>query len=231
MRRALAATLLAVALVLPTGAVTAAMGPPARQAPSTEPTPSTPAADAGGAASTSPAPAATDEADATARDRANADLWAVWRVVIALGGVTVALVALLVLYVRASSPRREARAVATAGDDLEGDVDEKIGDDDVVATAPPDDTPTDGGESGEESDRTLVAAAPVRRAKRVEAPPKKLATPDAERVLIRPGRAPVRVPPGGVRTDGSPPPAPAPDRPAPPTEAGPSEPSVPPFDR
>ncbi|MGI8939698.1 MAG: hypothetical protein ACR2JF_16085 [Iamia sp.] len=37
-------------------------------------------------------------------------------------------------------------------------------------------------------------AAPGKPRRRVDAPPKKLGTPDAERVLVRPGQAPVRVP-------------------------------------
>jgi hypothetical protein len=76
--------------------------------------------------------------------------------------------------------------------------------------------------------RPVVAPGPARRPapkrpRRVQAPAKKLATPDAERVLVRPGQAPIRVPSppapeGGEpeasdddarpRTDGRPPPAP-----------------------
>jgi len=49
---------------------------------------------------------------------------------------------------------------------------------------------------------------PTRRRRRVEAPPKTLVTPDAERVLVRPGRRPVRVPPAPAST---PEPSTAPD--------------------
>lgn len=44
--------------------------------------------------------------------------------------------------------------------------------------------------------RSLIDTPPPRRRpRRVDAPAKKLATPDAERVLVRPGQTPVRVPP------------------------------------
>lgn len=201
-RRALAALLLSALLALPSGAAVATTASFGRQVPSSETAPST-----AGAASTSPAPVATGDDDEAAQDQADADLWAVWRIVIALGGVTLALVGLLVLYVRATSPRRATRrAAARAAAD----------DEDVVDPPSADDAPARGG--ADETDRPLVAAGPARRTKRVEAPAKKLATPDAERVLIRPGQAPVRVPPAGARTDGSPPPAP-------------SGPSAPPADR
>ncbi|HEV7722441.1 MAG TPA: hypothetical protein VGO60_14205, partial [Iamia sp.] len=54
--------------------------------------------------------------------------------------------------------------------------------------------------------RTLVdSPPPPRRPRRVEGPAKGLGTPDAERVLVRPGQAPVRVPssmsPPGPRPD------------------------------
>lgn len=60
--------------------------------------------------------------------------------------------------------------------------------------------PAGGDPGGDPADRppprSLVdSPPPPRRPRRVEAPAKRLGTPDAERVLVRPGQTPVRVPP------------------------------------
>lgn len=210
----------------------------------------------------------TDEAGTdAARRQADADLRAVWTVVAGLGLVAFGLLAMLVLYVRATSPARvaarqghrsasgEARAAGEGGGDGDdrGDGDgrghgeglgEGLGDRDgdgegdgddgtrpaqlptIFPELPParaapsggrrtaplpavDDRPAarpeDAASSGRRSRPATpagseVAATPDRpeaarsRPRRVEGPPKKLATPDAERVLVRPGQAPIRVP-------------------------------------
>lgn len=203
-----------------------------------------------------------EEGTDAARRQADADLGAVWTVVAGLGLVALGLLAMLVLYVRATSPARVAARqgersvsgeVSGSGDgDGDGDGDGRSdgdgrglgnglgdglgdGDDEVRTaklpaiapepppartapsvgrrTAPPppavDDRPAARSEDAPSAGRrgrpaaparSEVAAAPDRpeaargRPRRVEGPPKKLATPDAERVLVRPGQAPIRVP-------------------------------------
>jgi hypothetical protein len=77
--------------------------------------------------------------------------------------------------------------------------------DETVRIVPPPPSPPAGAvvpgpSGGDPADRppprSLVdSPPPPRRPRRVDAPAKRLGTPDAERVLVRPGQTPVRVPP------------------------------------
>jgi len=141
----------------------------------------------------------------------------------------------------APARKEKVGAVATAP----APFDDEAGDDAPAATVPISGAPAAPKPGARPAGGpTPVPAKPPRRPRRVEAPAKKLGTPDAERVLVRPGQAPIRVPAptpapadavadpdatptetakddaSSRRVDGPPPPAPP--TPVPPAPAPPS---------
>lgn len=128
-----------------------------------------------------------DEGTAAARRQADDDLRAVWMVVAGLVLVALGLLAMLIVYVRATRPARVA-----AGQDDRSTDDGQAPDD----GGPEDQAPTEVVGPVAAPPPPAAPARPVSpgRPRRVEGPAKKLGTPDAERVLVRPGQVPIRVP-------------------------------------